>query len=109
VSQRGRLMSISRRSSSWAWTPAGLGIMAGLPSWAGIRRRSERAMKIVLPVGVAGAGRSSSRRGGQGVADLPLDEAEDQQGQADHGDQRGDAAAGLQEQGVTARGPLNSP
>ena len=53
----GRLISISRRSSSWAWTPAGLGIMAGLPSWAGIRRRSDRAMKIVLPVGAAGVRR----------------------------------------------------
>ena len=53
VSQRGRLISISRRSSSWAWTPAGLGIMAGLPSWAGIRRRSARAWKMVRPVGRA--------------------------------------------------------
>jgi hypothetical protein len=37
--------------------------------------------------------------GAQGVADLPSGQAEDQQGQADHGDQGGDAAVGLQEQG----------
>src|SRR5713226_3462148 len=37
--------------------------------------------------------------GAQGVADLPFYQAEDQQGQADHGDQSGDAAVGLQEQG----------
>src|SRR5271157_63703 len=35
---------------------------------------------------------------GQRFADLPLGQAEDQQGQADHGDQGGDAAVGLQEQ-----------
>ena len=35
----------------------------------------------------------------QGVADLTFDQAEDQQGQADHGDQGGDPAVGLQEQG----------
>src|SRR5208283_5728419 len=34
VSQRGRLMSTSRRSNRWAWTSPGLGIRAGLPSWA---------------------------------------------------------------------------
>ena len=56
VSQRGRLMSMSRRSSSRAWMPAGLGIMAGLPSCAGIRRRSARAWKMVRPVGLAGVG-----------------------------------------------------
>ena len=42
--------------------------------------------------------------GGQGVADLPPGRAEDQQGQADHGDQRGDTAAGLQEQGGDREG-----
>src|SRR4029453_203744 len=35
--------------------------------------------------------------GGDGVSDLPLDQAEDEQGQADHGDQGLDAPVGLQE------------
>ena len=58
---------------------------------------------MVLPVGRAGgavagqAGHHPAVRG-QGLADLPFDQAEDQQGQADHGDQGGDAAVGLQEQ-----------
>src|ERR1035441_2558513 len=107
VSQRGRLMSISRRSSSWAWTPAGLGIMAGVPAWAGGSRRSAGGMKKVLPGGAArgGGGAVAGQAvhlpavGGQGLSDLPFDQAEDQQGQADHGDQRGDTAAGLEEQG----------
>ena len=47
--------------------------------------------------------------GAQGVADLPFYQAEDQQGQADHGDQSGDAAVGLQEQRGDREGPLNSP
>src|SRR5208282_5117673 len=42
--------------------------------------------------------------GGQSVADLPFGQAEDQQGQADHGDQGGDAAVGLQEQGRDRQG-----
>src|ERR1035441_2865072 len=67
VSQRGRLMSISRRSSSWAWTPAGLGIMAGVPSWAGVRGRAERGMKIVLAGGLAGGGCGRGGSGGGGV------------------------------------------
>ena len=42
--------------------------------------------------------------GAQGFADLPLGQAEDQQGQADHGDQGSDAAVGLQEQGGDREG-----
>ena len=60
---------------------------------------------MVRPVGraaivlVAGqAGHHPAMRA-QGVADLTFDQAEDQQGQADHGDQGGDPAVGLQEQG----------
>jgi hypothetical protein len=41
-------------------------------------------------------------------ADLPFDEAEQQQGQADHPDQCGDAFVVLHEDGVTASGPLKS-
>src|ERR1035437_5666356 len=42
--------------------------------------------------------------GAQGVADLPFYQAEDQQGQADHRDQSGDATVGLQEQGSHREG-----
>src|ERR1700751_2115381 len=41
---------------------------------------------------------------GQRLADLPLDQAEDQQGQADHGDQGGDAPVELQEDGGDGEG-----
>src|ERR1035438_6943022 len=42
--------------------------------------------------------------GAQGVADLPFYQAEDQQGQADHRDQSGDASVGLEEQGSDREG-----
>src|SRR5271167_3011154 len=47
--------------------------------------------------------------GAQGDADLPFYQAEDQQGQADHGDQGGDAAVGLQEQGSDREGAFELP
>ncbi|MFI6062259.1 hypothetical protein [Streptomyces sp. NPDC051286] len=46
--------------------------------------------------------------GSQGAADLAFDQAEQQQGQADHGDQCGEALVVLTKIGVTARGPLKS-
>src|SRR5713101_7849990 len=61
--------------------------------------------------GGAVAGQSGHRLavGGQGFADLPSGQAEDQQGQADHGDQGGDAAVGLEEQGGDREGALPVP
>src|SRR5258708_40273409 len=47
--------------------------------------------------------------GAQGVADLPFYQAEDQQGQADHGDQSGDAAGGVQGQGGGREGAVELP
>src|SRR5258705_460517 len=60
VSQRGRLISMLRRSRSWAWTPAGLGVGAGVASWGGVRRRSGRGRENGPPVG-GGAVRAVGR------------------------------------------------
>ena len=56
------------------------------------------------PAGGAGGGRAVAGQAGhhlgvrgQCLADLPLGQAEDQQGQADHGDQGGDAPVEFQE------------
>ncbi|MDQ1012174.1 hypothetical protein QFZ82_006659 [Streptomyces sp. V4I23] len=43
----------------------------------------------------------------RGLADLALDQGEDQQGQADHGDQGGDAAVVLQEHRRDREGALD--
>src|SRR5271166_5882883 len=53
---------------------------------------------------VAGQAGHHLAAGAQGVADLPFYQAEDQQGQADHRDQSGDAAVGLEEQGSHREG-----
>src|ERR1700748_51277 len=63
------------------------------------------------PAGGAGGGGAVAGQAGhhlavrgQRLAGLPLDQAEDQQGQADHGDQGGDAPVELQEDGGDGEG-----
>lgn len=45
----------------------------------------------------------------EGPADLALDRAEHEQGQADHRHQRGDSLVVLHEDGGDGQGPLKSP
>ena len=53
---------------------------------------------------------SVERAGGRdGAPGLPLDQAEDEQRQADYGDQRLDAPVGRRNMGATASGPLKVP
>jgi len=65
VSQRGRLISISRRSGSWAWTPAGLGIVAGLPSWAAALHH---VLALVAEEDLSRAGLGGRQVGQQGIS-----------------------------------------
>ena len=105
LSQRGRLMSMARRSSSHALDAGGFGNRGGVAVVGGDQAEVGEGLEDGAAGGpgggclVAGQAGHGAAVGGQGLADLTFDEAEDQQGQADHGDQGGDAAAGLQEQG----------
>jgi len=65
LSQRGRLMSMPRRSSRRAWTPVGLGIVAGLPPKIPdrVKLRTAPAMGVSAQINRIGAGCRSAAPG----------------------------------------------